>query len=81
MPYARRSHKNIIMNEEETIPVRLMKNLVVKVIGNSTGKEYIFNGAGSVVSIDKSDLEIIRRKNQAHISCCGTMSSPYFEIL
>ena len=87
MPNARRSHKvdiNIALqeqNEIETVPVRLMKNLKVKVIGEETGNTYIFNGAGSIVNIDKSDLESIRKKNRIHSSCCGTYSSPYFDIL
>jgi hypothetical protein len=66
---------------EETVPVRLMKQLIVKVTGNSTGKIYIFNGAGSIVNVDKSDLEIINRKNKVRPSCCGSYPSPYFDIL
>jgi hypothetical protein len=66
---------------EETVPVRLMKQLIVKVTGNSTGKIYIFNGAGSIVNVNKSDLEIINKKNKTHPSCCGSYSSPYFDIL
>jgi len=68
-------------NEIETVPVRLMKSMIVKVIGSTTGKEYLFNGAGSIINVDKSDLESIRKKNRIHQSCCGSYSSPYFDIL
>ena len=68
-------------NEIETVPVRLMKNLIVKVIGITTGNLYIFNGAGSIINVDKSDLESIRKKNVIRQSCCGSYSSPYFDIL
>ena len=68
-------------NEIETVPVRLMKSMIVRVIGGTTGKEYLFNGAGSIVNVDKSDLESIRRKNTKHKSCCGDYSSPYFDVL
>ena len=94
MPDARRSNKirplkdyeEILWHPEEpkeieTIPVRLMKDLIVKVIGEATGNLYIFNGAGSIVNIDKSDIETINRKNIRHKSCCGGYSSPYFDIL
>ena len=87
MPNARRSNKvdiNIALqeqNEAETVPVRLMKDLIVRVTGETTKQVYIFNGAGSIVNIDISDLESIRKKNNARKSCCGSYSSPYFDIL
>lgn len=86
VPNARRSHKIEIIalqeqNEVATVPVRLMKNLIVKVIGGTTGQEYIFNGAGSIVNVDKSDLETIEKKNNNKKACCGGYSTPYFDIL
>jgi hypothetical protein len=86
MPNARRSHKIDIIapqeqNEAETVPVRLMKELTVKVIGETTKNIYTFIGAGSIVNVDKLDLESIRKKNYVHKSCCGSYSSPYFDIL
>lgn len=77
MPNARRGNKDI----EQTVPVRLLKNLQVRVVGEGTGNVYVFNGAGSTVNVAVSDLESIRRKNKPHTSCCGGISSPYFEIL
>ena len=68
-------------SEAETVPVRLMKSLIVKVIGAVTGNIYIFNGAGSIVNVDKLDMENINKKNYVHNSCCGSYSSPYFDIL
>jgi len=89
MPNVRRSYKDVvktpepmeILQEVEYVSVRLNKNLVVKVIGDGTGNLYTFNGAGSVVPVDKRDLGIINKKNQVHYSCCGSKSSPYFDIL
>jgi len=86
MPNARRSSKIDIIapqeqNEAETVPVRLMKELKVNVIGAVTGNTYIFNGAGSIVNVDKLDMENINKKNYVHNSCCGSYSSPYFDIL
>ena len=67
--------------EIETISVMLMQSLVVKVIGDVTGKEYIFNGGGSIVEVDKIDIGIINKYNIATVSCCGTLSSPYFKFV
>ena len=74
-------HSVTIEDEVETIRVRLLKSMIVKVTGGVTGKEYTFNGAGSIVDVDKSDIESINKKNTIHQSCCGSYSSPYFEIL
>jgi hypothetical protein len=83
MSNARRSHKIIIIDEkiEETVPVRLLKSLVVKIKGEATQKIYIFNGAGSIINVDKADVESIMKRNRSVKSCCGSYSSPYFEIL
>ena len=86
---ARRSYKveapsqyeEEILQEVEYLSVRLNKNLVVKVIGDVTGNEYTFNGAGSIVNVDKRDVGIINKKNQVHKSCCGSYSSPYFDFV
>lgn len=69
-------------DEPEFITVRLLRDLKVKVIGDVTGREYFFNGAGSIQSIDKLDIDSINRKNRRKQSCCsGAYASPYFEFL
>jgi hypothetical protein len=89
MPNARRSHKVdtveevTIIDEEipEFVSIRLLKSLVLKTKGEATGTIYIFNGAGSIVNVDKSDVESIMKRNKSVKSCCGSYSSPYFEIV
>jgi hypothetical protein len=68
-------------NEIETVSVQLLKSLVVKTMGKATGNQYIFNGAGSIVNIDKRDLDGLLQSNQLRQSCCGSYSSPYFNIV
>jgi hypothetical protein len=67
--------------EKETVSVMLMQSTIIKVIGSVTGKEYIFNGGGSVVEVDKEDIGIINKYNVATLSCCGSYSSPYFKFV
>jgi hypothetical protein len=67
--------------EQEFVSIRLLKSLVVKTKGEATGTIYIFNGAGSIVNVDKSDVESIMKRNKSVKSCCGSYSSPYFEIV
>jgi hypothetical protein len=67
--------------EIETFSVMLMQVMIVKIIGDVTGKEYIFNGGGSIVEVDKRDIGIINKYNVAITSCCGTLSSPYFKFV
>jgi hypothetical protein len=88
---ARHSSKDIkilepngYMEKEEelgTVSVMLMQSLIVKIIGDVTGKEYIFNGGGSIVEVDKQDIGIINKYNVSTISCCGSYSSPYFKFI
>jgi hypothetical protein len=77
---ARHSSKDI-EPEIETVSVMLMQSTIIKVIGNVTGKEYTFNGGGSVVEVDKEDIGIINKYNVATVSCCGTLSAPYFKFV
>ncbi len=67
--------------ESNTVSVMLMKAKVVIVIGASTGREYVFNGAGSVINdVDRTDAEDMINKHPTP-SCCGSYPTPYFQIL
>jgi len=73
------------MDEEEkelpeTIPLILMKDLVLTCAGAVTGIIYQFNRAGSIVEVDRRDVENMLSKRRGTASCCGSYSSPYFEI-
>jgi hypothetical protein len=72
---------NIIEEEYTTVRVMLMKSMILKMVGHVTGKEYIFNGGGSIVEIDIEDMDYILEHNQSTPSCCGSYSSPNFEVL
>lgn len=67
--------------EIETVPVQLMKSLILQTKGKITGKEYIFNGAGSIVYVDKEDAEEMKKNVTLRQSCCGSYSIPYFKFL
>ena len=43
----------------------------VKVEGKYSGREYVFNGAGSVVDVDQRDVEWMLSKRQGERQCCG----------
>ena len=64
------------------VAVRLLKNVRYKIRGVS-GKEYVFNGAGSVLSIDSEDVDLLMKKNENRPnSCCGGVSpSKVFELV
>lgn len=65
-----------------SVAVRLLKNTKYKIRGAS-GKEYIFNGAGSVLGIDSEDVDLLMKKNENRPnSCCGGASpSKVFELV
>jgi hypothetical protein len=67
--------------EIETVSVILMKSMVVKVRGEITNNEYIFNGAGSIVQVDKKDIDGMMKNNIRRQSCCGSYSTPYFSLV
>lgn len=92
MSIARSSKQSVVIQEEtevitfteeeiETVPVTLLKDLVLKTTGEVTKNLYVFNGAGSTINIDKRDINGIIKKNEMRKSCCGSNTSPYFEIL
>lgn len=53
------------------VQVRLMIDAKVSVTGYVTGNSYVFNGAGSVVDIDETDVENLLEKRQGGRQCCG----------
>lgn len=66
--------------ELETVRVMLMKDVVLNYTGAITGKLYIFNRGGSIQDVDIKDAEkMLKREEQR--SCCGSTSTPYFEIV
>jgi hypothetical protein len=70
-------------NEElpKTIRIMLMIDMLLTCQGAVTGKTYQFNRGGSVVEVDRRDVENMLTKGRNTTSCCGSISSPYFEIV
>ena len=66
----------------ELVPLMLMKDLRVKIRGSITGKLYIFGGGGSIVNVDKEDVEKMLTKMSGKCgNCPGSVgSTPYFSI-
>jgi hypothetical protein len=50
-----------------------MVDATVKVTGTVTGKQYVWNGAGSIVSVDILDKDEILDKKRGR-ACCGGQS-------
>lgn len=66
---------------QDVVSVVLLRSMIVKVVGKNTGRMYVFNGAGSVLDdVDRLDAEAMLQK-AGNTSCCGTQSTPYFQIL
>jgi hypothetical protein len=64
-----------------SVAVRLLKNTKYRITGIS-GNKYVFNGAGSVLSVNSKDVNLLMKKNEKiPRSCCGgTSSSKIFEL-
>ncbi|MBD3268440.1 hypothetical protein GF373_17370 [bacterium] len=68
--------------ETDTKLVRLLRQVKYKTIGKSTGKEYVWNGAGSTVEVNSEDVdEILNVNNKKVGSCCGGKSGDTFEVI
>lgn len=65
----------------ETTKLVLKKNVKLNIIGPETGNIYAFSGAGSVVDVDNRDVAKLLEKGLNGKSCCGSPSTPYFEIV
>ena len=67
----------------ETDILVLLKDIsTLNVIGSVTGKKYTFSGAGSMIEVDKRDVDKLLMKSGNESCCSGdTVSSPYFELV
>ena len=66
--------------ELETVRIMLMHDVILEYTGFVTGRLYIFNHGGSVLDVDKKDAEKMLMRTEQR-SCCGSVSTPYFEIV
>lgn len=65
-----------------TVSLVLLQPVRLIAVGSVTGKEYIWDNAGSIVEVDNQDAEELLAKNlKVCQSCSGFEFSPYFEKL
>ena len=88
--YSKRSSQRVKVSDKkeeikdpETVLLQLAKDLNLNIVGKVTGKKYNFPRAGSVVAIDKRDVDEMMKKRSG--ACGGCPSSvgptPYFKIV
>ncbi len=65
--------ETIEVPEPEFAPVklRLLIDAKLKVTGKYSGRNYLFNGAGSVQDVDQIDVEWLLERRQGGRQCCG----------
>jgi hypothetical protein len=65
--------ERVVVPVVEQNTVRLINHIdaTVKVQSRYSGREYVFNGAGSVVDVDERDVEWMLEKRQGERQCCG----------
>lgn len=54
-----------------TVRIVLLLDAILTVTGEVSKKVYKFPGAGSVVDVDKLDVEFLLQKRQGGRQCCG----------
>jgi len=86
------SVKNAVYVEEVTAPLMervesaklvLLIDAKIRVQGSVSGKSYVFSGAGSIVDVDKRDVNDLLQKRQGGRQCCGSgeFGNQVFEFL
>jgi len=70
----------IYKEEPETIRIMHMRDVILNYTGKVTGNLYRFNRGGSIQDVDKKDAEIMLKRTDQY-SCCGSVSTPQFEIV
>jgi len=68
----------------EFVKLTLLIDAKVQVQGSVSGKTYVFSGAGSIVDVDKRDVNDLLQKRQGGRQCCGsgeTTGNRVFESL
>ena len=51
--------------------IRLLIDSNVRITGKYSGRNYLFNGAGSVQDVDETDVEWLLERRQGGRQCCG----------
>ena len=77
--YAPKIEKEEVVEESEVV-VRLRIDANYKVTGKFSGREYLFQGAGSVKNVDTKDVEWLLSLRQGKGCCGGGGGSALFEL-
>jgi len=66
----------------ETVRIMLLHPGKVRYTGTITGQRYIWDGAGTVIEVDKEDVvELLKKNSRSCLTCSGTLvEQPFFEI-
>lgn len=77
------SESTMTYNERDTVFLRSVYDARLEYTGQITGKQYIWNKAGSVVEVDAEDSKILLAKRIGIKSCCGNSKGgkPLFELV
>jgi len=68
--------------EQPTVRLRLLKQLILNYTGPVTGNKYVFSGIGSIVEVDADDATIMLEKKGNKACCPNSVGpQPYFEIV
>ena len=63
------------------IKLRSMLDAVIRIKGLYSGREYIFDGAGSEVDVEQQDVEWLLEKRQGKGCCGGGGGQQVFELV
>lgn len=61
----------IPLAEVTNVKIMLLVDATVKIQGKYSGRNYLFNGAGSVQDVDERDVEWLLERRQGGRQCCG----------
>lgn len=68
-------------SNSDTVSIVCLLDATVKITGTGTGKQYVFNGAGSVVDVDISDKDEILNKKRGRACCGGESGTSLFALV
>lgn len=64
-----------------TRQVRSLMDARIRMIGSYSGREYVFQQAGSVVDVETEDVESLLKRRQSKGCCGGGGSGAIFELV
>lgn len=67
--------------ETRTERIRLLIDAKVEITGTVTNTKYLFQGAGSIVEVEREDVNEILNKKRGRSCCGGTSGRNIFELV